>query len=405
MKDILIFTLRDLSKSGGGSIRINSLIRVFSQNRNVIVLSNNSSIEQTVHAEFDVRFNSFEKRIFQVLLCFLPVDIIRILFYGKLRRIEYLFQNYYSLDQDVIFCEHLDNSLGFYLKKRGIIKKSYINDVHGIASIELSKKIYQIPFVKSIVLYLAKRHEFKILSFASTIIYPSVGMYNFFKDNYLSFRNLKAIIIPNLISMDMLNSKLNINFNKKLVVKYNIDTNKQIIFFAGGYKELGGIYDLISVFAILLNKRKSNLLLLIVGDGFKQEKVNKHIDDLNLSNHVIQLGRQPYDKLFSIQQLANVIVCPDRMNDYSNLIVHLKYFDSIVSGIPVVCSGFDSVRDINKIGSFSVLYPPSNLKEMLTAIEFCLENETQIKNSFLKKKHLIKKHLTYESYKDIFNNL
>ena len=404
MNDILVFTLRDLNKSGGGAIRINSLIKVLNRVKNLKVASNTHGFSSCEHLELRVIFSTLEKRLFQVLVSFFPMFLLKILFWSKLAKVEsYIKKNFDPQTQDIIFCEYLDNSIGYYLKKRGFIT-DYINDIHGISTIELSHNNNRTGLLKKISVYLASKHDSKVLSEATSHIYPSNAMREFFQHSYQNFKRSKPFILPNLANSEYLDNEIDTEFINNLVVKYQIDTSKKVVFFAGGYKEIGGILDLIFVFS-QLQKDNGRYQLLLVGDGYNQGVIDSLISELEIENDVIQLGLQPYNKLYSIQQLASVIVCPDKMNDYSNLIIHLKYFDSIASGKPVVCSGFDSVREVNSIGDFAVLYPPSDLEKMQESILYCIEHEAMLTEFSKNNRKLVIEQLTYDSYEDVIANL
>ncbi|MBA6412286.1 glycosyltransferase [Parahaliea sp. F7430] len=98
--------------------------------------------------------------------------------------------------------------------------------------------------------------------------------------------------------------------------------------------------------------------------------------------------------------MANVVVCPDKNNEYSNLIVHLKYFDSVASNRPLVCAGFDSVKEINVIGNFARLYKPSDLDDMENQIRYCLENNSMLLDSSRYNRQIMAETLTYRNFKD-----
>lgn len=399
MKPLILFTLRDLNVSGGGAIRINSLIEILNTSREIKVFSNTDKLLEVNHCRVDVSFTNFEKKVFQLLLTFLPVFIVSIVFKLKLRKIESIFKYKINKDSDIVFCEYLDTSLGYYLLKRGLINK-YVNDIHGISTLELKYKSFSSRFLKMISLFIAKKHDENVLSAASGYVFVSSSMRNYFCSMYPVFNNKKSYIVPNLASSASLSSIFDPQFLGKIASEYGINLHHPIIFFAGGYKDLGGVHDLIYVFS-KLKVNYPNIQLVLIGDGFNQQSVDSLIHRLSVEDDVFQLGRQPYSKLFSLQKMASVIVCPDKENEYSNLIVHLKYFDSIASNKPVVCAGFESVKEINKIGNFAQLYKPSDLFSMEEKIIYCLDNnKSLVKNSQLNR-DIMTETLTYNNFKDI----
>lgn len=400
MKPITFFTLRDLNVSGGGAIRINSLIDVLSKYREVEVFSNttNFSMPNVKHHYVGVVFSANEKRVLQASLTFSPILATSILFKNKLKRIESIFKNLVDDESDIVFCEYLDTSLGYYLLKKKLISR-YINDIHGVATLELKYKQFSNRLLKKGVIYIARQHDKEVLSRADAHLFVSTAMKDYFHNNYTSFQNKKYFIIPNAANKDNLESTIDSNYLDRVIKENNIRINNPIIFFAGGYKELGGIHDLILVFS-RITKHIEGVQLVLVGGGFNQNSVDSLISKLNLKDDIIQIGMHPYNKLFSLQQMADVIVCPEKDNEYSNLVVHLKYFDSVTSNRPVVCAGFDAVKEINQIGNFAKLYEPSDLKAMESMITYVLKHNDSILKLSQSNRDIASKKLTYDNFKD-----
>ena len=145
--------MRDLNVSGGGAIRISSLINILKSERQVKVYSKTSHLKGVDNNSIGIKFTANEKRVFQLLLAFFPIFIASFIFRGKLRRIEDLFKKNVSEESDIVFCEYLDTSVGYYLYKKGLIN-NYINDIHGISTLELKYKDFGSGFLKNIALFM-----------------------------------------------------------------------------------------------------------------------------------------------------------------------------------------------------------------------------------------------------------
>ena len=223
---------------------------------------------------------------------------------------------------------------------------------------------------------------------------------SFFNDNYPKFRSKKYFYIPYLLDSAALDVQIDTSFQKDIVDRYALDRFSSIVFYAGAYKEIGGVSDLVEAFALVL-KNNPEVGLVLVGGGPCQNLVDSKIEGLGLGEKVIQLGFQPYDKLFSLQSLSDVIVCPDRENLYSNLIVHLKYFDSVASNKPVVCGSFSAVNEININNQLSIPYKPSDLPCMADTINKVLAGDLIDVSSIKGNRALIKNKFTYNSYAEI----
>lgn len=400
MNKLIFVTLNSMQNDGGGTIRIKSLFEYSKNERRSILVSNNRNAESHNEIYIGVEFSPKEKRLFQLLITFLPIKFVKIVFFKKLSLIEKVFINHLnSINGDYVFCEYLDNSIGYYLKKSGVIK-GYINDIHGIATNEFKYQKSGLKIWNKLKYLVAVKHDSFVLAEANSHIFSTKSMKSFFYNNYQKFQNKKIFYIPYLLDAKSLDYEVDRNFCNKIKDRFKLGRFSHIIFYAGAYKEIGGVTDLIEALpSILLKFPQAGLVL--VGGGRCQTLVDKKINSLKLSDSVIQLGYQPHEKLYTLQQLADVIVCPDRQNLYSNLIVHLKYFDSAASEKPVICGSFDAVNEININNKFSIPYRPSDLSSMSNTIIHTLINKDDISPLFLGNRQLVRDRFTYDSYKDI----
>ena len=77
----------------------------------------------------------------------------------------------------------------------------------------------------------------------------------------------------------------------------------------------------------------------------------------------------------SYQELADIIVCPDKKHPLSELVPHIKYFDALVSGKTVINGSFASIKDINHDERFSINFEPSDVNDLCNKIEKVLLNK------------------------------
>jgi len=133
---------------------------------------------------------------------------------------------------------------------------------------------------------------------------------------------------------------------------------------------------LIAAFSAIVNNYDARLL--IVGDGPTMNEVPKLGQRNKLEHKVIFLGRIPYHHLRTYQDLADVIVCPDKQNVYSELIVHVKYLDSLMSGKVVINGSFKSVQEVNPNELLSLTFKPSNVASLSHAISYALDHYEEL---------------------------
>lgn len=394
-------TFRDLTQSGGGAVRILGILNSVAKNNglNINLFSNNSDynfFDKIEKHDIAIEFTPFEKKLFQFLLSFLPLFLVNVIFRKKLDALENISKKYDLKNKEVIFFEYLDLSVGYFLKKNGLVR-DYICDIHGIVPSEFKQK--KNNKIYNTIRYLSALNlDKKVFKKSKGFIFASQSMRDYFNENYPTTVGKKYIILPYLISVDATKNLVDSELLHSLRSKFKISDNDNVIFFAGGFKYLGGIVDLVSAFSIVRDKLNGTKLFLI-GDGEEYETVRKIIEVESLQDIVIQVKKIPYSHLRTYQELATVIVCPDKQNLYSNMILHLKYIDSLLSGKIVINGRFNAVCEINKNECLSVNFEPSNITDLANKIIYCIENKEFLESKYKGNIQYVKDNMLYESEK------
>jgi glycosyltransferase involved in cell wall biosynthesis len=400
-KKYVFFTFSDFSSDGGGRVRIYGILNALAKEGKEIVLFSNVDKSNIVkfhpsisHKNLNFYISNIEKKIFQFMLALFPNKINKMIFFKYLQRIKKNIPK--ELRDEIIFFEYLDNSFGYFLKENNIIK-NYINDIHGIAPLEFKykkstgiKKLYNIIKYKSSVSL-----DYKVMKKTKEIIVVSNTMKEYFLECYPFLEN-KIKIVPDGVSQEFCSQEIDTNLLKTLKNKY-ISINKKNIFFAGNFKDLGGVLDLINAF-IILTKKRNDIQLILIGDGEHFENARRLVKNFNIEKLVYFLGRVPYNKLKTYQQLADVIVCPDKEHPYSHIVPHIKYFDSLISNKIVINGDFKSTRQINQNEKLSINFKPSNVIDLSNKITYVLDNIVELELKYKENSKKICKYYTYENF-------
>ncbi len=404
MKKIVFFTMNDFRKEGGGTIRmlgiINELAKIHPDITLISNLDDHSKIDSSVKTiALDTRFTPEHKRKFQFLL--------GVFGYKKLNKefpqlLEELRNKFSSFEQDTrfIFFEYLDNSIGYWLQKNKVIK-AYINDIHGIASNEFDFQARKATSLKSKFLFrikekVSKSVDRKVFGNADGIIYASDAMDKYFKNLYPSLVPKKNYFLPYVLNNGNIKppqQDVVENIKKDL----NLHSDHFVFLFAGAYKETGGIQDLIIAFDKVASEFP-HARLILVGDGPTFEDCRRIKDTAANTDKIFMLGRQPYDYLSSFQEVANVLVCPDRQNLFSDLIVHVKYLDALVSGKIVINGNFKSVAEINQAKQLSLLFTPSDVNDLISKMRQSIKEYNKLATDFADSAQHTLDNLTYAQF-------
>ena len=404
MKKIVFFTMNDFRKEGGGTIRmlgiINELAKIHTDITLISNLEDHSKIAENVKTiALNTKFTPEDKRKFQFLLGVFGYKKLNKEFpqlLGELKR------KFSAFDEQtkIVFFEYLDNSIGYWLKKNKVIS-GYIDDIHGIASNEFDFQARKANSLKAKLLFrlkgkISQKVDRKVFENADGIIYASAAMDEYFKKLYPSLTNKKNYYLPYVLNNSNIKASQE-SIVEKFKKELHLNAGNFVFLFAGAYKETGGIQDLIIAFDHVASEFPNSRLIL-VGDGPTFDDCKKIHNAAVNSDKIFMLGRQPYDYLSSFQELANVLVCPDRQNLFSDLIVHVKYLDALVSGKLVINGSFKSVVEINQNKELSLLFKPSDIEDLKLKMKETIINVELLNKKFAFSKDYTLENLTYTNF-------
>lgn len=407
----IFFSVNTFKKSGGGLIRMTGIMNELAdQGHEIIFISNinkenHSSLDQKIQlVNIDYIFSEFEKRLFQWMLAFFPHYILNFYFKDFLDKMSLISKTYFQKNK-IYFFEYLDNSIGYWFYKNGLIN-GYVNDLHGIVPLEFIFQAKTVNnFIKKIILYLkyisSVLLDRKVFNDASGLIFASNAMKDYLVTRHPKILDKKNYILPYLLSNGT--NKKNKILKNNLIKKYSLTQKVKIILFSGVFKRTGGVPDLIKAF-YKVSKNYNSAKLMLIGDGYTYKECNYLVNKYNLNNKVIFVGRIDYCDLSTYQDIADIIVCPDRMNIYSDLIIHVKYLDALKSGKIVINGSFKSVLEINENETLSLNFTPSNIKSLAKTLDMSLKKSDSLKIKFRKNKKIVTEKLTYRSYINVLLN-
>lgn len=405
MKKFIFFTNNDFSKASGGTIRMSGILNALASSGQDVTLISNTILYNYFHPaikhiNLDNNFSKKKKKIFQFFLIFFPKFINKYIFkelllnFKKLKKSKNII-----LDVPIIFFEHLDNSIALFLKTQKVIS-GYINDLHGIAKLEFKDK-KPIGFLNKIDNYF--KYIFsclldkKMYLNSNGLIFLSEDMKNYLSKEYSFILYKKNFILPDGISQLRCNNRNKINYNKNLKKYFNISKLEKIIMFAGNFKYSGGVLDLIDAFNMLIKNHNISSKLVLIGEGECIKSIKNKIQKYSLNESVILTGRVSYSELDLYYQMADIIVCPDIQNLFSDMVVHIKYFEALASNKVVISGSFNSTNLINIDEKLSVNFKPSNIFDLFTKLKMVIEYYDKYKTKYLNNKNYICHKFSYDN--------
>ena len=403
MMKYYFFTLRDFKKEVGENVRMYGMLNsLAAQGHEVVFLSNAENYKSFHPAIQHVRigYDFKEKRRMQGLLALLPASVVYQQFRPLFSKIEAAIERAGVGSMPVCFFDYLDNTIGCLLKATGVIQ-SYFNDIHGIVPIEqlylqsIASNNYQ-RMVHRWKHFLVNSLDQKVFGGAAGFIYGSNSMKKYYEQRY-RLEGKQSFVIPYLVGEDALKRQPDAARQRELKAQLGLTEQDFVVLFIGTYKQTGGMDDLIKAFD-LLHRDTAASKLIMIGEGPDKEYCVKLAQQLPTANAIHFIKSIPYAEMATYQGLAHVIVCPDKENAFSQHVVHVKYFDALISGRLVINGAFDSVKEINKNEELSLTFKPSDVTDLHAKLLYCHNHYEELCKKYAGVKEYVAQHLTYNVY-------
>ena len=281
--------------------------------------------------------------------------------------------------KDILFYSHQDSSLAMYLHLTR--KIPFVYDIHGIFAVQ---KEYTINYNwwKKLWFQLYLRHEEIVFNKAPYLNVVSKEMEEYIRSHYKVTGDI--LIAPDGIPAELQTYDSIVPVSLE---KYKVNGQK-IILFAGSCKPMGGARQLVETFMQSTELHRKAKLLLITTE-------TRYLDGIETDAHVILLPSMPHVELVSYMKAADVIVCPDdEENEYNQICPHIKFYDALATGTPIVATDLSVNRNV--IGDIS--YPICYFSENNTSLEEALLKAIEFKKLPLTLKDLLEKTYNYQMY-------
>jgi len=405
-KSLIFFTLNDFEREGGGTIRMYGVLNQLASQGYEITLISNAVNHQHFHPaihhiDLGYPFGRSDKRLFQGVVGLTTMKLSTLIYKKLFKRIFHVMQEHGLMGEPIYFLEYLDNTIGYLMKRKGWIP-AYYNDLHGIPTMEFKFRMANaVSFQERIILFskfiLATILDKKIYGRADGYIFATEGMKSFFEKMYPGIKKSKSIILPYLVSEKIADAKVDDHLLRDIQDNYILTKDHFVILFAGGFKKTGGMTDLIEAVDTLV-KKYPHIRVLMIGDGPVLEECQQMVKRKLLDDIVHFVGRTRYEELRTYQEAADLLVCPDKQNVYSQLIIHVKYFDCLASGKLVINGSFPSVVDVNPNDQLSVSFEPSNIQDLANKIEYCMDHQESLEEKYKGNPQYVLDNFTYSAY-------
>ncbi len=196
------------------------------------------------------------------------------------------------------------------------------------------------------------------------IIVVNNDVSNWYSQNF----KLKStpIVFPIIRDESLFTKKLEaaIPLANKLIADYKLD-KKKILLFVGRLVELKGIDRVLRAFQkCLINPNNNNFCFVIIGEGEKQAQWENLVNELNIADHVIFVGRQEDNALNAWYNIGQVFILNSHWEAFGAVVN-----EALISGQKVICSSMAGASAIVKNDINGSVIDPYNIDLLASEIE------------------------------------
>ena len=162
---------------------------------------------------------------------------------------------------------------------------------------------------------------------------------------------------------------------KILEVKFQIDlTGKKILLTVGRQVKRKGHQWFIEE---AINKIKTDVVYLIVGDGPEYETIRRIREEMGLQEKIVMTGKLSSEMLNICYSAADLFVMPNIPVDGDMEGFGIVLLEANMSGVPAVASDLEGIKDVIKQGVNGYRLPSGDSEKFANKIDYIFENELE----------------------------
>lgn len=166
------------------------------------------------------------------------------------------------------------------------------------------------------------------------------------------FSPQKITVIPNAI--DPLEFELSAKPDPNLVRQYGLE-GKQVLGFLGSFYAYEGLALLLHALPEIV-RAQPQVRLLLIGGGPQEATLRKLVQDLNIADKVIFVGRVPHDRARDYYAMIDILIYPRLPMRLTETVTPLKPLEAMASGRLVVASDVGGHREMIRAGETGELF-------------------------------------------------
>lgn len=167
--------------------------------------------------------------------------------------------------------------------------------------------------------------------------------------------------------VDTKNVRPNPDLRKQFRKRLALNPDHFNLLFVGHLIKPKGIYELLSVFHRLVQKRPE-IRLVMVGFVTEKKSVQKTIQTLSLGSKVTLTGGIDHEEVLGYFNAADLFVFPSWSEGLPNAVM-----EACAHALPVIATHVDGIPELIVHTKTGILIPPNNEKKLEEAIEYLID--------------------------------
>lgn len=184
---------------------------------------------------------------------------------------------------------------------------------------------------------------------------------------YINRTEHEVVFIPPLVPF--FQSKLT---EKEILIKYNLPSDKNILFTVGSLKSIKNPIVLLNAFISLGRQyvEEKRLLLIFAGDGDLKAEMEKIVHKNNFYNYIKILGTVPFTDIGNIYKIGNIFIMNSIYEGTPISMLEAMYNNKLIVG-----SNVQGINSIIRNGINGFLYEYNNENKLKDIIIKIIENK------------------------------
>ncbi len=148
---------------------------------------------------------------------------------------------------------------------------------------------------------------------------------------------------------------------------------KRVLGFFGSFYSYEGLHLLLRALP-LMQRRRPDIAILLVGGGPEDEKLRTLAGDLDLGDSAIFTGRVPHEEIGRYYDLADLLVFPRVSLRLTELVTPLKPLEAMAQERIVAASNVGGHRELIRDRETGYLFPPDDPKHLAEGVLAALDD-------------------------------